>query len=41
MCKVSEYEYAKMLYIKGHLPGPTILDGVKNFDIQKFTQQNP
>ena len=39
MSNISEYEYAKMLYIKGYLPGPIKCScGSNHFDIQKFSQ---
>ena len=38
MEKQSEYEYAKLLYLKGFLPGQDTCNwGCKNFDIQAFS----
>ena len=38
MERQSEYEYAKLLYLKGFLQGPdTCNDRCKNFDLQAFS----
>jgi len=38
MNQISEYDYAKILYTKGYLPGPEKCNcGSKIFDIQKYS----